>query len=174
MMDSSAFEDISLCVVDTTLFPPGVFLRDLDLIRAFRAFDEQLDDFGNLRLIKRGELLYFGEYISQGALKIEDSGPAPEKRWALLVTVHATFACLLAVDMQLFGTNVRRCGVCLRLPNKCRFQAFGGSSINKTGRCFSVIDTLFLEVNSARQAYACAHQRGAYRERQSRMWDCAI
>lgn len=72
MTDGSDFEDISLCVVDTTFFPPGVFLRDLDLIRAFRTFDEKLDDFGDLRLKKRGGLLYFGEYLSQGALRIED------------------------------------------------------------------------------------------------------
>ncbi|KAK4041707.1 hypothetical protein C8A01DRAFT_14563 [Parachaetomium inaequale] len=66
--DRSAFEDICLCVVDTTLFPPGVFLQDLDLIRAFCAFDKQLANFENLRL---GGLYYFGEYLSQGALKIE-------------------------------------------------------------------------------------------------------
>lgn len=71
MMDGSAFEDISLCVVDTALFPSGVFLQDLDLIRAFRTFDEQLDNFANLRLVKRGGVFYFGEYLSQGALKIE-------------------------------------------------------------------------------------------------------
>jgi hypothetical protein len=70
--DGSAFEDIFLCVVDTTLFPPGVFLQDLDLIRAFRTFDWQLADFENLRLYKRRGLLYFGEYLSQGALKIEN------------------------------------------------------------------------------------------------------
>ena len=37
--DRSAFGAISLCVVDTSGFIPGVFLRDLDLIREFRDFD---------------------------------------------------------------------------------------------------------------------------------------
>ncbi|KAK4096623.1 hypothetical protein N658DRAFT_519097 [Parathielavia hyrcaniae] len=50
----SELKDISLCVVDTTFFPTGVFLRDLDLIRAFRASDEFLDDFGDLQLKNRG------------------------------------------------------------------------------------------------------------------------
>ncbi|AEO69544.1 uncharacterized protein THITE_2120098 [Thermothielavioides terrestris NRRL 8126] len=69
--DGSAFEDIFLCIVDTTLFPRGVFLRDLDLIDAFRRFDDQLYNLGILRREHRGGLLYFGEYLSQGALKIE-------------------------------------------------------------------------------------------------------
>jgi hypothetical protein len=72
VLDRSSFEAIFLCVVDTTLFPPGVFLRDLDLIRAFRAFDPKLNAFGNLRLNSRGGSLYFGEYLSQGALRIKD------------------------------------------------------------------------------------------------------
>jgi hypothetical protein len=41
-MNSSAFEDIFLCIVDTTLFSAGVFLWDLDLIRAFRPCDFQV------------------------------------------------------------------------------------------------------------------------------------
>jgi hypothetical protein len=69
LRDGSAFENISLCVVDTTLFPAGVFLGDLDLISAFRIFDRRLDQFGRLR---QGTSYYFGEYLSQGSLKIED------------------------------------------------------------------------------------------------------
>jgi hypothetical protein len=66
--DGSAFDDISLCITDTTKFPNGVFLRDMDLIEAYQSFDNALQDFKGLRLKKDW---YFGEYLSQGASKIE-------------------------------------------------------------------------------------------------------
>lgn len=66
--NGSTFDDISLCVVDTTSFSKGVFLRDLDLISAFRIYNEGLQNFANLR----SGSYYFGEYLSQGALKIQD------------------------------------------------------------------------------------------------------
>lgn len=67
--DGSAFDNIYLCVIDTGSFPRGVFLRDMDLISAYQLFDEDLLDFRRLRL--KGSY-YFGEYLSQGVLKIED------------------------------------------------------------------------------------------------------
>ena len=71
----SNLETIKLCVIDTTKFPnggKGVFLRDLDLIEAFAPFDDtrkdNLTDFLHLR---QGGKYYFGEYLSQGSLKVE-------------------------------------------------------------------------------------------------------
>lgn len=67
--DRSAFDDIYLCIIDTSKFPKGIFLRDMDLIQAYSSFDADLENFKGLRLKKEW---YFGEYLSQGALKIED------------------------------------------------------------------------------------------------------
>lgn len=73
--DGSSMATIHLCVVDTTAFPKGVFIRDMDLIRIFRSFDRDLRNFEGLRTKRHGELTgsyYFGEYFSQGALRIEN------------------------------------------------------------------------------------------------------
>ncbi|KAK7216784.1 hypothetical protein V2G26_004787 [Clonostachys chloroleuca] len=73
--DGSALEDIKLCIVDTTECPDRSFVRDIDLIRSFSLFDIGLRDLKNLRLgksqSKSSGCYYFGEYLSQGALKIE-------------------------------------------------------------------------------------------------------
>ena len=66
--NGSAFDDIFLCIIDTTRFPKAVFLRDMDLIQAYSPFNTDLENLKGLRLKKR---FYFGEYLSQGALKIE-------------------------------------------------------------------------------------------------------
>ncbi|KAH9204265.1 hypothetical protein DL95DRAFT_122063 [Leptodontidium sp. 2 PMI_412] len=66
--DGSFFDDIFLCIIDTTKFPKAVFLRDMDLIQVYLSFDADLENFKGLRLRKD---MYFGEYLSQGALKIE-------------------------------------------------------------------------------------------------------
>lgn len=74
LSDGSVFEQINLCIIDTSTFPDGVFLRDLDLIRFYRSYDEGLRNFEPLRSKKRKGFsghYYFGEYLSQGALKIE-------------------------------------------------------------------------------------------------------
>jgi len=66
--------DIFLCVVDTTAIPSNVFIRDIDLIRAFRQYDSHLADLLALRGRRHRDhqgSYYFGEYLSQGALKIE-------------------------------------------------------------------------------------------------------
>jgi hypothetical protein len=73
--DGLTLDEIRLCVVDTTSFPKGVFLRDMDLICAYRLFDSRLRNLDDLRTKKHSVLagsFYFGEYLSQGALKIED------------------------------------------------------------------------------------------------------
>ncbi|KAK4245800.1 hypothetical protein C7999DRAFT_16027 [Corynascus novoguineensis] len=73
--DGSDFNDISLCVLDTTDLPKGVLLRDMDLIRAYSSSHKRLQQFERFRLQKKHEKysgsFYFGEYFSQGALKIE-------------------------------------------------------------------------------------------------------
>ncbi|KAK0619423.1 hypothetical protein B0T14DRAFT_208177 [Immersiella caudata] len=74
--DGSAFDDIYLCIVDTTGFAKGVFLRDMDLIRAYSKFNEDLQRFEDLRSKQHRAYsgsYYFGEYLSQGALRIEDN-----------------------------------------------------------------------------------------------------
>lgn len=73
--DGSSLDSIYLCIVDTDNFPKGTFIRDADLIRAYRLFDSELEDFEGLRTKKHPKLsgsYYFGEYLSQGALRIED------------------------------------------------------------------------------------------------------
>ena len=72
--DGSSLESIDLCIVDTDSFPKGTFLRDMDLIRAYRLFDADLENFEGLRTKKHSHFAgsyYFGEYLSQGALKVE-------------------------------------------------------------------------------------------------------
>lgn len=70
--DRSSLEEIKLYVVDTTLFHPKTFLRDLDLIHAFRDFDDHRDgkNLANVQIMRNKPNLYFGEYLSQGSLKI--------------------------------------------------------------------------------------------------------
>ncbi|KAL7908200.1 hypothetical protein GGI35DRAFT_453603 [Trichoderma velutinum] len=72
------FDEISLCVLDTSNMPEGVFLRDLDLIDVYHPYFsgfQGLKGFKNLRCGRRGKgvsgYYYFGEYLSQGSLKIE-------------------------------------------------------------------------------------------------------
>ncbi|KAL4901969.1 hypothetical protein BDW74DRAFT_181126 [Aspergillus multicolor] len=76
--DGSSLQHIKLFVIDTTLFPSRVFLRDLVLLDVFYKFDdrsgcENLKNLRSLRTeVKRQGLFYFGEYLTQGALRIED------------------------------------------------------------------------------------------------------
>ena len=72
--DGSSLDSIYLCIIDTDSFPKGTFIRDIDLISAYSLFDSKLEDFRNLRTRKHRDFagsFYFGEYLSQGALKIE-------------------------------------------------------------------------------------------------------
>ncbi|KAF2787277.1 hypothetical protein K505DRAFT_353938 [Melanomma pulvis-pyrius CBS 109.77] len=71
LRDGSEFMDIHLCIIDTTRFARGVFLRGLDLIQAYRVVDSNLAQTEELRTRKHGGRYYFGEYLSQGALRIE-------------------------------------------------------------------------------------------------------
>jgi hypothetical protein len=70
--DGSNLEDILLYVIDTKRFPIGTFLRDLDLIDAFSKFDDpgKMKNLENLQYLRTSSSYYFGEYLSQGSLKI--------------------------------------------------------------------------------------------------------
>lgn len=72
--DRSEFKDVFLCIIDTKKFPDQTFIRDMDLVAAFRKESDGLQDFEKLRRHQRkgySGYYYFGEYLSQGALKIE-------------------------------------------------------------------------------------------------------
>ncbi|KAJ6005793.1 hypothetical protein N7451_003737 [Penicillium sp. IBT 35674x] len=72
--DRVALEDITLFVVNTTMFQRGAFVQDMDLISIFSKFSHELRGFQKLRTNNTGDFskcFYFGEYLSQGALKIE-------------------------------------------------------------------------------------------------------
>ncbi|RAH64291.1 uncharacterized protein BO66DRAFT_475899 [Aspergillus aculeatinus CBS 121060] len=70
--DGSPLDEINLYVIDTTKFPRGTFIRDLDLLNAFLDNDPNPQGDGLAKLKKfRDAELYFGEYLSQGALQIE-------------------------------------------------------------------------------------------------------
>lgn len=83
------FKTIMLCVIDTTKYPPGTFMQDLNLIRIFQSCvpnhktitvygstwswsSKGLSEFLELRTArkKRG-FYYFGEYLSQGRTSID-------------------------------------------------------------------------------------------------------
>ncbi|PKK53186.1 hypothetical protein CI102_2649, partial [Trichoderma harzianum] len=64
----ATLDEIQLLVVDTAIFPKGAFMRDLDLVRAFRSVDQHLR---NKKSKWSSGYYYFGEYLSQGALKVE-------------------------------------------------------------------------------------------------------
>ncbi|KUL92210.1 hypothetical protein ZTR_02588 [Talaromyces verruculosus] len=76
--DGSNLKDIQLYVIDTNRFPQGTFLRDLDLIDAFSQFDDhpKVKSLNNLRSMRNKPDGYFGEYLSQGSLKIEGKNQA--------------------------------------------------------------------------------------------------
>ncbi|EXL74444.1 hypothetical protein FOPG_10471 [Fusarium oxysporum f. sp. conglutinans race 2 54008] len=89
--ESVELQAIRLCIVDTTMFPKGVFIQDLDLIEEFYdkvPYSQQitvsglphtweargLGDFRNLRNKQHkthSGVYYFGEFLSQGQTNIE-------------------------------------------------------------------------------------------------------
>lgn len=94
--DPSPMQDIRLCMVDTSYLGTQYFVRDMDLIAAFLPHDRS-KALDGLRKMRTGGTHYYGEYLSQGALRIEGacaSEPAqelidlglldlqPEFRWA--------------------------------------------------------------------------------------------
>ncbi|EHK18422.1 uncharacterized protein TRIVIDRAFT_68442 [Trichoderma virens Gv29-8] len=70
--NEATLDEIQLLVVDTSSFPKGVFMRDLDLTSDFSSIDRNLQNHKRLRSKQTSGLYYdFGEYLSQGALKID-------------------------------------------------------------------------------------------------------
>jgi hypothetical protein len=76
--ESVELNTIYLCIVDTTLFPDGVFIKDLDLIEEVNnktpIYHRELKNLLKLRdtpsKIYPG-VYYYGEYLSQGQTKIK-------------------------------------------------------------------------------------------------------
>lgn len=66
--------DIYLCIIDTSAFPRATFLKDKDLIDTYSKHEHALRLLGVLRNRQchpfKGSY-YFGEYLSQGALKVD-------------------------------------------------------------------------------------------------------
>ncbi|KAJ5119422.1 hypothetical protein N7448_010091 [Penicillium atrosanguineum] len=81
--DKPSLNDIELHVIDTTSFPTGTFMHDLDLMDFFGEYDYDRHphyyppnyNLPNLRTFRNEHLegYYFGEYLSQGSLKIESN-----------------------------------------------------------------------------------------------------
>lgn len=67
--DESSRANIKLYIIDTTKFPTGTFMRDLDLIDIFCEHNTELERLQDMRATTD---YYFGEYLSQGSLKIEN------------------------------------------------------------------------------------------------------
>ncbi|KAJ5875423.1 uncharacterized protein N7473_012770 [Penicillium subrubescens] len=67
--DGTSLAEIKLYVVDTMKFPRGTFMLDLNLIDIFRDYNDGLENLWSLR---NRPNLYFGEYLSQGSLMIEN------------------------------------------------------------------------------------------------------
>lgn len=65
------FAKMFICVVDTSLLPDRVFINDMALIEAFAPYDPtKYKSLPGLKKLREREY-YFGEYLSQGALRIE-------------------------------------------------------------------------------------------------------
>ncbi|KAL8982341.1 MAG: hypothetical protein Q9177_005302 [Variospora cf. flavescens] len=73
-LNSLDIQDIYLCIIDTLAFPRATFLKDMDLIDTYSAQDDALRRFRILRENPARRFqgyYYFGEYLSQGALKVD-------------------------------------------------------------------------------------------------------
>jgi hypothetical protein len=116
-MDRVALEDITLFIIDTAQFPKEAFARDMDLISIFSKFDSRLRDLRGLRTKNTShssKCYYFGEYLSQGALKIEGkcgSATAKEIIDKRLFYLRAEFKDSLNVEMEWANRvlKLRRC-----------------------------------------------------------------
>ncbi|KAF4913922.1 hypothetical protein CGCVW01_v010766 [Colletotrichum viniferum] len=68
-----SLQDLYLLAVDTTQFPEGAFIRDLEAIDAFRGYSRIPPDKNGLQRLWRWRSgnAYFGEYLSQGRLPLD-------------------------------------------------------------------------------------------------------
>lgn len=86
-------ERVRLLVVDTRELPHGAFISDLRLMAAFAPHSQDLADLHRLRTTAThgGEVFYFGEYLSQGYLRVE--GCARETSLQRMVDCHLFKLC---------------------------------------------------------------------------------
>lgn len=63
--DGNDLNRVQLIILDTTLFPKGTFMQDMEIMRSLAQGDERLQTFVKFRESK----YYFGEYISRGGLQ---------------------------------------------------------------------------------------------------------
>ncbi|KAL4923554.1 uncharacterized protein BDV17DRAFT_285337 [Aspergillus undulatus] len=66
--DGDDLRHIQLIILDTTLFPAGTFIQDMEIMRSFQEADTKLQKFVEFRESE----YYFGEYLTQGRLAIQD------------------------------------------------------------------------------------------------------
>ncbi|KAL4982175.1 hypothetical protein BDW68DRAFT_64073 [Aspergillus falconensis] len=66
--DGDDLRHIHLIILDTTLFPTGTFIKDMEIMRAFSGADRRLQKFVEFRESE----YYFGEYLTQGKLAIQN------------------------------------------------------------------------------------------------------
>lgn len=103
--DRSSWEDIKLYVIDTAQFPKGTFLADLDLIHAFCEYDTTPgNNLGSFESLRKMQDYYFGEYLSQGSLKIENKFVLiPAKDFSNLIN-YAAYSLILVIFRFLIET----------------------------------------------------------------------
>ncbi|KAL4944116.1 hypothetical protein BDV06DRAFT_116824 [Aspergillus oleicola] len=66
--DGDDLRHIQLIILDTTLFPAGTFIQDMEIMGVFQDADPRLQKFVEFRESE----YYFGEYLTQGRLAIQD------------------------------------------------------------------------------------------------------
>ncbi|KAL2811981.1 hypothetical protein BJX63DRAFT_397821 [Aspergillus granulosus] len=65
--DGDDLKHITLIIIDTSLFPEGTFIQDMEVMRLFQHADTHLQKFVKYRETE----YYFGEYLTQGPLNIQ-------------------------------------------------------------------------------------------------------
>ncbi|KAL4868452.1 hypothetical protein BDV12DRAFT_185961 [Aspergillus spectabilis] len=66
--DGDDLRNIYLIVLDTSQFPEGTFIQDMEILYSFQGADRGLRKFVEFRETE----YYFGEYLTQGRLEIRD------------------------------------------------------------------------------------------------------
>ncbi|KAG4291581.1 hypothetical protein FPRO06_13802 [Fusarium proliferatum] len=122
--EGAELEAIHLCIIDTTMFPKGVFIRDLDLIEEFydkvprdqsivvkgeeKTWEARgLGDFRHLRSKSHktySGVYYFGEFLSQGQINIK--GRSSTVTCDKIIN-NALFTMLPQFQLELEGSKVR-------------------------------------------------------------------
>jgi hypothetical protein len=65
--DGDDLRHITLIIIDTSLFPQGTFIQDMEVMKLFEHADTRLKKFVEYRETE----YYFGEYLTQGPLNIQ-------------------------------------------------------------------------------------------------------